>query len=521
MSGAKRTKKTTKKEDLEEEEEISDSDSENNEDSIDENENEDFETNLDEEESEPSDEEIEIVEDDEDEGDEALSDEEFQKLFGKGLKQPSLSQRIVLDKSIEENKGETKETPKKEEKKSELQPPILTKEQKVTGMDIFNEAAGKKTVKPTDKESITETPDSTQNQEVQQIQQTSETGSGSTQEGSESQEIKVPRKKLEGHIIPTEPCWHVRRNKTGLTLPKEIRDTISDEQDYALVIKDTQLIFYAINEEDVPKLSLIRKTKPKEELEKKESAKGGRKKRTIAKEPEGPQPDWGSYFQFEFEEQEKLKTVLQTAFDKFAAKPPILQEAMEAIKYALVNFMNSNRMHDARIRQSIIFFMLDIVEKFDQPNLIDFIKDKIIGEIKSKFLYQLCLSQLAYVSFKVKRYEKAQEFIELCIKDIATYTESENYAVIDSFKNLIIKLTRGVTFLIPQEQFIPIKNALMTYVDKMEQDYKIQIVDLLGRMKYIDDAVSLANKILDSLGEESQTREELKNLIKELEKKPI
>lgn len=520
MSGEKRTKKSTKKEDIEEEEEIIESDDEENEESEVEPEEDDIEdsdSSLDEEETETQEEEIEIVEDDEEE-DEALSDEEFQKLFGKGLKQPSLNQRIILDKPVEENKEKKKETAKIPENITQNNPqkPVV-KEEKVTGMDIFNEATGKKTVK-TEKEPVSVTPTPQQNAPVSTPEE------GTTQEVSEpgeAQEIKVPKKKLEGHVIPTEPCWHVRRNKTGLTLPKEIRDTISDEQDYALVVKDTQLIFYAINEEDVPKLSLIRKSKPKEESEKKEGAKGGRKKRTIAKEPEGPQPDWGSYFQFEFEEQEKLKTVLQTAFDKFAAKPPILQEAMEAIKYSLVNFMNSNRMHDARIRQSVIFFLLDIVEKFDQPNLIDFIKDKIIGEIKSKFLYQLCLSQLAYVSFKVKRYEKAQEFIDLCLKDIATYTESENYAVIDSFKNLIIKLTRGVTFLIPQEQFVPIKNALMPYVNKMEQDYKIQIVDLLGRMRYIDDAVSLANKIMENLQEDSQTREEIKNLIKELEKKPI
>lgn len=179
-------------------------------------------------------------------------------------------------------------------------------------------------------------------------------------------------------------------------------------------------------------------------------------------------------------------------------------------------------MNDARLRQTILFFLCDIIEKFDLPNLIDFIKEKIVNEIKSRYLYQLGLNQLAYTSFKMKRYEKAQEFILASMKDIEKYTESETYAIMDSFKNLVVKLTRNVGFLIPQDQLLPIRDSLKEYLVKMEdKDYKIQIVDLLDRMGFTDESYNIAEEILNSLPEESTSREEIKEIIKNLSTKSI
>ncbi|MCP4764028.1 MAG: hypothetical protein GY870_19805 [archaeon] len=334
-----------------------------------------------------------------------------------------------------------------------------------------------------------------------------------------NEEILKNKNIIMGHTIPNEPSWHLKRNKTGFTLPKEVREKISDDQNFALIVKENELHFYMINEEDIPKLNLIKKPKSKEG---RGTKKGGRKRRKLVKEPEGPQPEWGKYFLFQFEDSDKVQDVLETAFEQFASTPPDLEEGMKRIKYALTSFMKSSRMNDSRVRQTIIFFLLDVVDKFKQPNLIDFIKDKIIMDVKSRFLYQLSLNQLAYTTFKMHRYEKAQEFITMCLEDIAKYGESEMYAIMDSFKNLIIKLTREVDFLIPQEQMIPIKDSLNAYFNQMDDnDYKIQLVDLLDRMHFIDEAVDKAKQIYDSLPEESQTREEVKDIIKNLESKPI
>ncbi|MHA1728060.1 MAG: hypothetical protein ACTSWY_04950 [Promethearchaeota archaeon] len=337
---------------------------------------------------------------------------------------------------------------------------------------------------------------------------------GTNNEGENKNDEKP--NKLKEHEIPTEPCWHITRSKTGFTLPKEIRDNIIPyKQDCALVVKDNKLIFYMINPEDKQKLKLVKESRKLRNLKNK---KKGRQKNSI---PEGPQPEWGSYFLFEFENNNKIQEVLTTAFEKFATEPPNLEEGMNIVKYSLVSFLTT-RMNNARLRQAIIFFLCDVIEKFGQPNLIDFINEKIVGEIKSKFLYQLSLNQLAFTAFKVKRYEKAQEFIELCIKDIKKYNQSEMYAIMDSFKNCVVKLTKDIDFLIPQEYLLPIRNSLREYLDIMDDsDYKLQIVDLLARMQFIDEANNIAEDILKKLPEESPSRDEVKDLIKRLATKSV
>lgn len=344
-----------------------------------------------------------------------------------------------------------------------------------------------------------------------------------TSETSESKDEKIKSQKkeevrqkvkLSGHTVPTEPGWHIKMNKTGFTLPKAFRENLHPDQDFFLVQKGYELHFYMINEEDIPNLDLVKKKKQK-------SGKGKRKGKS-AKKPEGPQPEWGKYFLFEFEENNKVQEILDSAFKKFAFIPPNIQEGMDIIKYILVSFIKSSRMNDARLRQTVLFFLCDIVEKFDLPNLVDFIKEKIVNEIKSRYLYQLALNQLAYTSFKTKRYEKAQEFILASMKDIEKYTESETYAIMDSFKNLVVKLTRNVGFLIPQDQLLPIRDSLKEYLVKMEdKDYKIQIVDLLDRMGFTDEAYNIAEEILNSLPEESTSREEIKEIMKDLSSKFI
>ena len=315
-------------------------------------------------------------------------------------------------------------------------------------------------------------------------------------------------------IIPKDLCWHVKRTKTGLTIPKEIRAVIPEEQHFAMVVKDNQIIFYYVNEEDIPKLNLAKKP-----AESKKKGKGGRKKRSLKKKPVGPQPEWGNYFLFEFENQEKIQEVLSTAFLKYASNPPDLDEGMKRVKFVLTNFMANKRMNDFRVRQAVVFFICDVIVKFTQPDLIDFIIEKIQPDIKSKFLKQLCLNELIFTCFSVKRYEKAQELISEVLEAISK--SSEDYAITDSFKNLVVKITRSVNFQIPQEYTIPIKDSLVSYFDQMgDFDYKIQIVENLQRLKFIDDALILAKKMKASLPEDTSP-ETINEMIKSLNEKSL
>ncbi|MHA1340767.1 MAG: hypothetical protein ACTSRZ_12940 [Promethearchaeota archaeon] len=343
-----------------------------------------------------------------------------------------------------------------------------------------------------------------------------------TQQKAQKKEEKTEKERIEikNYRIPTEPVWHVKRTKTGFTLPKSIREKYESISNYALLEQDGILTFYPIYDEDVVKLNLINKPKGKSNKNKKRTRKYSRRKKKT-KVVEGPQPEWGNYFLYEFEDQDKLKEVLEIAFDKFAENPPNVQEGMEKIKYALVAFIKNIKMNDSRLRQSIAFFLLDIVDKFNIPNLIDFVKDKILPEIKSRFLYQLTLTQLIYYSFKTRRFEKAKKFIEMFIEDVSKYTISEAYALMDSYKKLVTKLTKNVSFLIPQEYLIPIKEHLKGYINQLEEDYKIQIIELLGRLNFIDDTVEIGENILKNLPEESPTREDLNSLLKELRDKSI
>ena len=54
-----------------------------------------------------------------------------------------------------------------------------------------------------------------------------------------------------------------------------------------------------INEDDIPNLNLVKK--------KKQKSGAGKRKGKSGKKPEGPQPEWGKYFLFEFEENNKVQ----------------------------------------------------------------------------------------------------------------------------------------------------------------------------------------------------------------------
>ena len=67
-----------------------------------------------------------------------------------------------------------------------------------------------------------------------------------------------------------------------------------------------------------------------------------------------------------------------------------------------------------------------------------------------------------------------------------------------------------------------IKEKLMEYLEGIEDiDYKIQIIEMLEELHYIEDAYNIANNILMSLPPESSRIEFIREIVKRLHVKPI
>ena len=156
---------------------------------------------------------------------------------------------------------------------------------------------------------------------------------------------------------------------------------------------------------------------------------------------------------------------------------------------------------------------------FDQPNLIEWIFDKIIPNIESKFLYELALLELVEISLKTKRFEKAEIYIFHVLVNIDTYNESEMYNILNSFKQLVKKVrwserTAKIDKLL--------KEKLMEYGEGVEGvEYKIQIVEFLEDLDYIELGYKLAKEIQESLPPESIRIPEVRKLVRRLHTAPI
>jgi hypothetical protein len=311
---------------------------------------------------------------------------------------------------------------------------------------------------------------------------------------------------ITNHVVPTDECWLVKLTKSGgFTLPKELREKIHPQQNFALVVEGHELAFYMINEDDIPKLRLSKKkveVKPKAK-----KGKRGKKKR------EGPEPDFPRYFHFEVQEQDKVQDALESAFYKFAETPPAIGEAMNIIIYCLTSFTKNHKMNDSRLRQTVIFFLCHIIEQFNQPQLIDFIQREILDEIQSPYLYQICLNQLAYTSFIMEKPDKVNEFITQSLDVIQKYDKSEMYAIMDSFKHLTHTLTPIIGKKLSKEDLGLVKSSLDSYLDKLEDiSYQIQYIEMLERMNFIDEAYNIAKVFMDKLEQESPLRDQFKEI---------
>ncbi|MFX1315241.1 MAG: hypothetical protein ACFE9T_05215 [Promethearchaeota archaeon] len=311
----------------------------------------------------------------------------------------------------------------------------------------------------------------------------------------------------------------IKKTKTGITFPKNLRDILFEETEdvfFKLIVpkEKDRIILEFISEEQAKRFSeelKAKKSKVSQMPMQKKSKKTGM---TV-----GLSPSWGEYFVYDFDARDKVQPILESAFYKFAEKPLNLEDAMGRVKYALVSFLTSTKTENAKLYFTVEKFLLDVIEKFDLPNLLDWIFEKIIPNIDSKFLYELALLELVESSLKFKRWEKAELYIFYVLKNIDSYAKSEMYNIMNSFKQLVKKVKHVER---SDKIDILLKEKLLEYGEGVEDtDYKIQIVEYLEDLNYIELAYDLAKKIQLSLTPESMKLEEVRKLVRRLHTAPI
>jgi len=310
----------------------------------------------------------------------------------------------------------------------------------------------------------------------------------------------------------------IKKTKTGITFPKELRDNLFNEEIeifFRIIVpkEKDKIILEILTEEDAEnQIVKIKESKPKTPKRTTPKTKDEATSKKIA-------PNWGEYFIYEFKSREKIQPILESAFYKFAETPINMEDAMGRIKYALVSFLSGTKTENAKLYFSVIKLLIDIIERFDQPNLIDWIFEKIVPNIESKFLYEQAVLELLEVSLKIKRYEKAELFIFYVLKNIDEYPRSELYNIFNSFKQLVKK----VRFIERTDKIdLLLKEKLMEYGEGLEDsDYKIQVVEFLEDLSYIELAYRLAKDIQKGLPADSVKIGEIRRIVKRLYTAPI
>jgi len=334
--------------------------------------------------------------------------------------------------------------------------------------------------------------------------------------------------------LPTEPVYLVRITKSGsITIPKEIRDNYEDKTPFALLIDGNKLIFQKIAEADVDKLNLVKgggggAAATGEPKEKRKSAAD--KKAEAKMKDEGFDP--ASYLVYEFENSDKVLKALELSWKQFADND--LEQALNYVKVAIVKYVNGKSQNDARLYYSVILYLCDVITKLKKPNLIEYIRDNIIPNIDSKILKEQSLAQLISVSIQVGRIDKAKDFADMILDVIKLYKHDELFFLMDSLKQLVrtIRVYKDV----PKDVFENVKNRLLEYAngitieepgkdpvqwEPFDIDYKIQIIDMLEQLRFIEEAFDLADTTRKSLPEDSMRLDEMRKIANKLKAKPI
>ncbi len=307
----------------------------------------------------------------------------------------------------------------------------------------------------------------------------------------------------------------IKKTKTGITFPKEIRDELFNNDEatfFQLIIpkEKDKIILKIIPKEEVDKINL------KEIIEKEEKSKS--KKRRL-KDPSIPEPKWAEYFVYDINNREKVQKILESAYYKFTETPVNFDDAIGRIKYTLISFLSPTKTDNAKLYYAVIKFLIDIIRNFNQIDLLDWIYDKVIPNMESKFLYELALSDLIEIAYESNEIEKFKLYINKILESIEKYNKSEWYNIMSSLNQLVKKVKY---FDLPIEISDLIKEKLVFYGNEADiEDYKIQIIELLESLKFIEVAYHIADELVKSLPPESIKLPEIRKIRSRLKEKPV
>ncbi|MHA1733464.1 MAG: AbrB/MazE/SpoVT family DNA-binding domain-containing protein [Promethearchaeota archaeon] len=307
----------------------------------------------------------------------------------------------------------------------------------------------------------------------------------------------------------------------GITIPKDLRDSmgLDEKTEFKLTAKGGQLVLEVLTPDEALKLRDELKVKSKAAPRRTSGSRAGSGRRGGARKPSGPEFEAGKYIAYEFPNKDKLLQVLEKSYGYFKEPNPDIEECVRLVEIGIKAYSTGNRIENSRLRYSVVLFICDMIVKFNLPNLIDF-ATRVVDGMKSRFLYEQALSHLA-VTVKNARPERTLEFIGKILENIEKYDESsEMYALVHSLESVVKDFVRAgfsEEFLSPLREFLSRKLES----EHMDKDYKLQVVDMLERMHFIEDALRVAQGLLGSTDPEAPGYEEIKEIVKRLEEKPI
>ncbi|MBD3213570.1 MAG: hypothetical protein GF311_13260 [Candidatus Lokiarchaeota archaeon] len=323
----------------------------------------------------------------------------------------------------------------------------------------------------------------------------------------------------------------IKKNKTGITFPKELREKLfpSEDDDYffkLIVPQEKDKIVLRFLTEKEAELYEKESNQQQNEKDNTDAAKNVKKKKKKASKEKNNssqlEPNWSNYFVYDFSKKEKVKQILESAYYKFAETPIEYDDALGRVKYALVSFLTSTKTENAKLFYSVVRFLIDIIKTFDLPRLIDWIYEKVIQNIESKFLYELALIDMIPVSIKYEKYELVENSIDKILTSIHDYSMDESYNIMNSFKQLVKKVRKLKQISISTTIFDKIKESLIPYMEKFKNnDYKIQIIESLEDLGFIEDAYTLADNLVKNLDPDSVVLAELRKIRNRLKEKPL
>ncbi len=301
-------------------------------------------------------------------------------------------------------------------------------------------------------------------------------------------------------------------SKAGsLTVPKEVRDVLKTDPGKKFKFtwdRSNKLLFEIVPDNEIIEIE------QRIEAEKQKKAKKTESKKPKKAKVAGPELEFGRYLGYEFDGSAKLQPILEKSFDEFRKETPNIEEGLKYVKFAIISLTGENNIVNSKLRYTLVNYLCDVVEKFNQPFLLDYIEQNILKDIKSKFLFEQSLVQIAVTSSR-KRPEKLKALVETILKKIDDYPPVEIYNIINSFE-LLSKRMMEAKF--SPELTKSVRDKIMEKIPLMtDRDYKMQAIRQLSRLRYFEDATKVCKDILATAGENESGLQEVQDLLKEVE----